>query len=142
MALKLGVDAAIAAADAVVDLIDTGTPASTLVIYDGSEPADPSVAVGAQVALVTFDLNDPAFGAAVDTVGGGQATADVTGLAVQADASGTAAWFRIIDGNGRVILQGNVTDTTGGGDLKVSSTSIVAGIEVSVISLTYTQPKA
>jgi len=140
MALKLGVDAAIAASNAVVDLIDTGAPASTLIVYDGTEPADPSVAVGAQVALVTFELPDPAFGAAVDSVGGGIATANAV-TAVAADASGTAAWFRIIDGDARVILQGSVTDTGGAGDLKVSSTSIVSGIEVSVISLTYTQPK-
>lgn len=141
MALKLGVDAAIAAADAVVDLIDTGTPASKLVIYDGTEPATPATAIGAQVTLVSFDLPDPAFGAAADSVNGGQATANPV-TPVNAVASGTAAWFRVIDGNGRVILQGNVTDTTGAGDLKVSSTSIVSGIEVSVISLTYAQPKA
>ena len=141
MALKLGVDAAIAAANAVVDLIDAGTPDSQLVIYDGAEPADPSVALGAQVALVTFLLVEPCFGDAVDTLGGGMATANLP-PAVAAAASGTAAWFRLIDGNGRVILQGSVTDTGGNGDLKVSSTSIVSGIEVSVISLTYTQPKA
>ncbi|MDW9491679.1 hypothetical protein [Sinorhizobium meliloti] len=141
MALKLGVAAAIAAADAVVDRIDLGASASTIVIYDGTEPATPATAIGAQVALVTFNLPDPAFGAAVDTVGGGQATANPV-TSVAAAASGTASWFRIINGDGTVELQGSVTDTGGNGDLKVSSTSIVAGIEVSVISLTYTQPKS
>lgn len=141
MALKLGVATAIAAANAAVDLVDGGTPASTLVIYDGTEPADPSVAITTEVALVTFELPDPAFGDAADTAGGGQATANAV-TSVVADADGTATWFRIIDGDDNVIMQGAVTDTSGSGDLKVSSTSIVTGIEVSVISLTYTQPKA
>jgi hypothetical protein len=141
MALKLGVAAAIAAADAVADLVDVGTPASKLIVYDGTEPATPATAVGSQVALVTFDLLDPCFAGAVDTVGGGQAVANIP-PAVNAAASGTASWFRINDGNGLCILQGNVTDTAGNGDLKVSSTSIVSGIEVSIISLTYTQPKS
>jgi len=141
MALKLGALAAQASADAVVDFIDTGTPASRLVIYDGAEPASPAAAVGSQNTLVSFELPDPAFGSAIDTVGGGQATAQPV-AAVTAAATGTASWFRILNGDNVVVLQGSVTDTTGTGDLKVSSTSIVAGIEVSVISLTYTQPKS
>lgn len=141
MVLKLSVATAIASANAAVDLIDIGTPDSKLVIYDGTEPATPATAVTTQVALVTFLLPDPAFGDAVDTTGGGTATANAVSP-VTAVASGTASWFRILDGDGLPTLQGQVTDTTGTGDLKVSSTSIVSGIEVSVISLTYTQPKS
>lgn len=140
MALKLGIATAIAAADAAVDLIDIGAAASRLIIYDGTEPAAPATAITTQVALVTFNLPDPAFGVAVDTTQGGTATANAVSP-VAAAASGTATWFRILDGNNVVILQGDVTDTAGSGNLKVSSTSIVSGIEVSVISLTYTQPK-
>jgi len=140
MALKLSAAAAVAAANAVVDLIDTGTPASNLIIYSGTEPAGPADAITTQTELVVFDLPDPAFGNAVDTVPGGTATAAAV-TAVAAALTGTASWFRIVDGDDLVVLQGSVTDTAGGGDLKVSSTSIVAGIEVSVISLTYTQPK-
>lgn len=140
MSLKLGAIAAIAAADAVVDLIDQGAAPATLIVYDGAEPADASVAVSTQIALVEFDLPDPLFGNAADTGIGGQAVANPVDP-VTAGNSGTASWFRITNGNGVVILQGSVTDTIGNGDCKISSTSIVSGIEVSVISLSYTQPK-
>lgn len=140
MALKLAAAAAIAAADAVVDLIDLGA-AGQLIIYSGSEPATPETAIGAQTPLVTFDLPDPAFGAATDTVNGGAATMNAV-TPVDAAATGTATFFRILDGNGDALIQGSVTDTSGNGDLKVSSTSIVSGIEVTIVSLVYAHPKA
>lgn len=141
MALKLAAAVAMAAADAAVLTIDAGASASTLVVYDKTEPAAVTTAITDQVALVTFALPDPAFGASTDGAGGATATANAIS-SVTAAADGTASWFRIIDGNGVVKMQGSVTDTTGNGDLKVSSTSIVAGIEVSVISLTITMPKS
>lgn len=140
MALKLAAVAAIAAANAVVDLIDAGA-AGNLIIYSGAEPATPETAIGAQVPLVNFELPDPAFGAASDTVNGGAATLNAV-TPVDAIATGTATFFRILDGNDVVLLQGTVTDTAGNGDLKVSSTSIVDGIEVTIVSLVYAQPKA
>lgn len=140
MTLKLAAAVAMAAADAAVATIDAGTPASTLVIYNNAEPAAITTAITDQTALVTFELPDPAFGASVDGAGGATATANAI-ASVTASASGTASWFRIIDGNGVAKMQGSVTDTTGNGDLKVSSTAIVSGIEVSVISLTATMPK-
>lgn len=141
MALKLGVETALASANAVATVIDGGTAASTLVVYDGTEPADPSVAIDTQVALVTFELADPAFAVAVDDPIGGLIVANPV-TPVEAAAAGTATWFRIFDGDGVALLQGSVSEAAGTGDVKISSTSIVSGVEVSVLYLNYYQPKA
>ena len=141
MALKLAAAAAIAQADALVALIDAAATAGKVVIYDGARPATPDTAVTTQNPLATFEMGDPAFGGAVDTTGGGQATANAI-ASVNADASGTASWYRVYDGDDNPIWDGDVTDTAGAGDMKVSSTTVVSGIEVSVVSFTFTQPKA
>lgn len=139
MAIKLGVDTAIAAADAAMGLVNV-VGAGTLVVYSGTEPADPAEAITDQVALVVFTLPTPAFLPAVDAVSGGRAVMDAV-TPVSALEDGDAAWFRLIDGNDRVILQGSVSAPLGGGDLTISSAEIITGIEVSVVSLSYVQPK-
>ena len=139
MTLKISGDSAIAAAQAVLDLIDAGTGDTVLNIYGGVEPADPSV-VTAEVVLVSFTLPRPAFDTPFDEPTGAVATAK-TVPAEAAAATGTATWFRFINGDGEAKLQGSVSNNAGTGDLKISSTSIISGIEVSVDSLTYTQPK-
>lgn len=140
MALKFADNAAIAAANAIVDGLDTGAGAGSVEIYDGTRPANPSVAVGAQVKLVDFVLPEPAFGDAVAVTGGARATAnDIDPVA--AAATGTATWFRAFDGDGNAWFDGDVTDTGGAGDMKVTSTAIQATVEVSIVSFTFTQPK-
>ena len=140
MAIKLGVDTAIAAADAAMGLVNV-VGAGTLVVYSGTEPADPAEAITDQVALVVFTLPIPVFLPAVDAVSGGRAVMDAV-TPVSALEDGDAAWFRLIDGNDRVILQGSVSAPLGGGDLTISSVSLVQNIEVSVVSFAYVQPKS
>jgi hypothetical protein len=127
--------AASAAADAVVDLCDAGAGAASLRIYDGSVPATADTAISTQVLLAQLAMSDPAFGAASN----GVATASAISDDASADATGTATFFRILDSNGTVIIQGTVGTATS--DLVLNTTSIVAGATVSVTSLTYTQPK-
>lgn len=141
MSLKFAAAVAVALANQITTLIDAGASTSNLVIYDGAEPTDGDTALGAQTALVTFALPDPSFGAASDSAGGGKITANAIDP-VNAAADGTATWFRIYDGDGNTRLQGSVSDTIGDGDLKLSATNIVTGVEVSVVSLIYTQRKA
>ncbi|MDQ0317733.1 hypothetical protein [Amorphus orientalis] len=141
MTVSIAAAAAMAACDAINGFIDAGASAGTLVIYEGTRPASVATAIGAQTALVTLTLGDPAFAAAVDTTAGGHATANPVDP-VQAGASGTAQFFRIFDGDGDAVIDGDVTDTAGNGDLKLSSTAVVAGIDVTVVSLTTTMPKS
>jgi len=140
MALKFANSVAIAACDTIVDAIDAGASVSTMVIYDGTRPANPGVAVGAQVALATLNLPDPCFGNA-SAVSGGAAASGNAITEVNASASGTATWFRVYDGNGAAHHDGDVSGTGGSGDAKLSNTALVSGVGVSVVSMTYTQPK-
>lgn len=140
MVLKISNAAAILAAEAVAGLVDVGTSASTLVIYGGAAPADADTAIGAQPVLVSFDLPDPAFGPGADTNPGGTVTLNAV-TPVQASATGTATFFRIYNGDDDCVSQGSVTDTTGNGDLKISSTSVISGIDVTVVSGTITMPE-
>ena len=132
--------AAIAMCDAIVDRLDAGAGAGKLRIYSGSQPANPDVAVGAQVLLVEFALGDPAFGAAADANPGGRATANAI-ADVAAAVTGTASWFRALDSNNVAILDGDVTATGGGGDLTLNSVSIVEAVNQSITSWTVTQPE-
>lgn len=141
MAVSISNAAAMAAVVAFTTFADAGVPASKLRIYGGAVPALADVALGAQALLVDFTLAAPSFGAPTDLNPGALATANAI-ASVVASATGTATFFRIINGDGTVAMQGSVTDTAGNGDLKLSSTAIITGIDVTVVSLTVTQPEA
>lgn len=132
---KLTNAAASAAADAVVDLCDAGAGAATLRIYDGTVPATADTALSGNTLLAQLTMSDPAFGAAAN----GVATASAITSDSAADATGTASFFRILDSNGTVVIQGLVGTT--GCDLNLNTVSLVAGATVGVSSLTYTHPK-
>ena len=140
MSIRIASAAAIAACNAINALVDGGSAGGKLNIYAGSRPATVDTAVSGQTLLVSFTLGDPSFGAATDVTDGGQATANSI-AAVQAAATGTATWFRVFDSDNAPIFDGDVTNTAGSGDLKLSSVSIVSGIDVSVVSLTTKMPK-
>ena len=140
MPIKLAAATAVAMSNAAVQTIDGGPAAGKLRIYSGAPPANPDVAATGTM-LVEFTLGDPAFAGATNTVAGGTATGN-TVAPVPATATGTAGWFRIVDSTNAAVLDGDVTDTTGTGSLKVSSTAIIAAIDVSIVSMSFTQPKA
>jgi hypothetical protein len=126
--------AASAAADAVVDRIDTGG-AGTIKIYTGTIPTDADTALGAQTLLATLTFSATAFGSASN----GVATANSITSDTSADATGTAAWARIANGAGTT--QMDVTVGTSGEDINFNTVSFVSGATVAITSLTYTQPK-
>jgi len=121
--------------DAIVDSLDAGSGAGTIQIRSGTRPADPATtATGTLLATVT--CIDPAFGAASSGVA---TIADPAG--VTAAATGTASWFRALDSNNAACFDGSVTATGGGGDLTLSSTSVVSGTTVDVTGGTITVPQ-
>jgi hypothetical protein len=135
--------AAIAACNAIVDLLDAGAGAGKLRIYDNTspgKPANPDVAITTQVLLVEFTLGDPAFGDGADSNPGGRATANAI-ADVAAGATGTAAWCRAVDSNGLAVIDGDVSATGGGGDCQLNSVSIVEAVNQSVTSWTITMPE-
>lgn len=141
MAIKVSAAVAILMAAAAAGAVDAGAAGGKLTIYGGAQPASPDTAVGAQPVLVEFTLGDPAFAGPVDGGAGATATGNPVDP-VPATATGTATWFRITDSDGDAVIDGDVTDTAGSGSLKVSSTSIIEDIDVSIVSMTFTMPKA
>ncbi len=106
-------------ADAVVDLLDAGAGAGTLVFQ---------TAATAEVATCTF--SDPAFGSAV----AGVATAN----AITDDSSatgGTTDRFVAQDSDSNSVFLGSVG--TSGADINLSSVVIAASDSVGISSLTY-----
>jgi hypothetical protein len=124
-----------AACDAVVDLVDAGTPPGLLKIYQngGANPADVNAALGGATLLATLTMSNPAFGAAAN----GVATAGAITSDTSADATGTAHFARITNAAGTAIIQMEIG--TSGSDLNLSSTAITIGGTVAVSAYTYTQ---
>lgn len=136
---RISTTAAIAGLDAIVDEIDAGPAAGVIEIRTGSAPATCETADSGTL-LAALTCSDPAFGAASD--GTNQATASASSITddSSADATGTAAHFRIKTSTGTVVMQGDVS--TSGADLNFDSTSFVAGGVVAISSLSATLPEA
>lgn len=132
-----------AACDAVVDRLDLGSGAALLRIYSGTVPTDADTALGAQVLLAELVMSDPAFGAAADIAPGARATASAIADDSSANATGTAAFFRVYQSDGTTCeMQGSVTATGGGGQLEINTVSIVSGALVQVTAFTVTMPES
>lgn len=111
-----------AACDGIVDLIDAGAGAGTLVFETSGD---------VEVATLTF--SDPAFGAA--------ATGVATASPITADSSatgGTVAQASAYDSNSAKVIE--FTVATSGADINISSTAVTATESVSCDPLTVTMP--
>jgi len=118
------------AADAVCARANNGT----LRIYGGTPPANAGVALSGNTLLANLGMSATAFGPASN----GTATANAITADASADASGAATFFRVMESDGStVVFQGTVG--TSGAELNLSDVNIVAGGNVSVSALTYTQ---
>ena len=130
---KLCTQAVNAACDAIVDLANSGI----LRIYDGTQPATADTAIDAQTVLAELTMGATAFGAAAE----GVATAEAITKDSTANATGTAAWFRLWQANGTdELFDGSVG--TSGCDLNLNSVAIQENAEVEISSFTFTVPKA
>jgi len=109
--------------DALVDLVDSGGT-GTIAIYTAS--------FGTLLATLTFSAT--AFGAASS----GVATAATITDDSSADATGTAAVCRVINGSAATVWEGTVG--TSGEDLNLNTVSIATADVVSISSMTVTMP--
>ena len=133
MALSLAVVRKNYQVDNFVDLFDGGN----LTIYNGAVPADADTALSGQTVLAQVDpLPTPAFGAAAS----GTASKSGTWQDASADATGTATFFRAFDSGASILCQGTITATGGGGDMELSTTSLVAAQVFTVTAFSVTQP--
>ena len=120
-----------------LDAIETTIGATAVLkIRSGSVPADCATADTGTV-LATLTLPSDWMAAA----SGGSKAKSGTWQDTSADATGTAAHFRIYDSGGTVCgLQGTVG--VGSGDLQVDSVSFIAGQSFSITGFTITDGNA
>lgn len=119
--------------DALVDLIDAGSPPGTLVIRTGTAPTNTTDAdTGTLLATLTFSAT--AFGAGSS----GVATAASITSDSSVDNTGTAGYFRIKNAAGTVIAQG--TCGVSGADINFDSVSFIAAGTCAITSLVLTMP--
>lgn len=123
-----------AMADAAVDLIDAGAGAGTIEVRTGLQPANPAASATGTL-LLTFTLNDPAFGSAST---GACALSVSPTISATGVAPGTAGWFRVFDSNSNPIFDGACG--TSGSQLNLSTTTVSVGLTVTITSGTFTQP--
>jgi hypothetical protein len=114
--------------------IDAGT-AAVIEIYTGSQPTDADTAIGAQTKLATLTMSGTAFGAVSDANPGAIMTAAAITPDASADATGTAAWFRMLTQvGGTVIMDGSIA--VAGADMNFSTVSFTAGSQIEISSMT------
>lgn len=118
-----------------LDAIETAISTSAVLkIRSGAAPAAITDA-DAGTVLATLTLPSDWMAAAS---GGSKAKAG-TWEDASADATGTAAHFRIYASNGTTQhIQGTITATGGGGDMTLDNTSIASGQTVTITSFTIT----
>lgn len=129
----------VAARNAMLDAIETtGGTSVILTIRTGAPPANCATANSGTV-LATINCPSDWMGAASAGVKSKSGTWQDT----SADASGTAAHFRIHDSGGtNCLIQGTVTATGGGGDMTVDNTSFAAAQNFTVTAFDLTGPNA
>ena len=129
MAFQFSTTARNAALDAIETAIGTS---AVLKIRTGTVPADCGTADAGSV-LATLTLPSDWLAAA----SGGSKSKSGTWEDASADATGTAAHFRIYASDGTTVhMQGTITATGGGGDMTVDNTSIASAQQVTITSFT------
>lgn len=144
MTLSLKASVAMAACNSIVAQADIGTtnPTAKFVIYKGTMPANVEAALGGALPLVEMPMATPAFKPAVDNTVDGFADAVANPVAeVAATGDGTATFYRLFNRDNVAIWQGTVTEPNLGGDMELSSLTVIAGINVVVQSFTIRMPK-
>jgi hypothetical protein len=121
--------------DAIESTIGTS---AILRIRTGAAPAD---CAAADTGTVLAELTLPSDWMAA--AGSGSKAKSGTWEDTSADATGTAAHFRIYDSAGTTChLQGTVTITSGGGDMEVDNTSFATGQSFTVTAFALTDANA
>lgn len=121
--------------NAMLDAIETAVGATAVLkIRTGAAPANVATADSGTV-LATLTLPADWMAAASS----GSKSKSGTWEDTSADATGTAAHFRVYASDGTTAhMQGTVTATGGGGDMTLDNTSITSGQVVTITSFTLT----
>jgi len=115
--------------DAIRAAVDAGAGAGLLRIYSGTKPAKGGIPAGTLLAELT--CADPCGSSS-----SGVLTFTTPFSDTSANATGTAAFFYLVDSTGTFVCDGDCG--TSGSDLNLTTLSIVSGQPVQVTSLTIT----
>ena len=138
LTLQLTYNVAAAMLAALDNAIDAGT-AAIIEIRTGAQPGPDNAATGTLLATLTMSAD--AFGAVTDQSPGARITANAISGDSSADATGTAAHFRLLtQAGGTPILEGSVG--TSGCDMNFNTVSFTAGSQVDITALTVDMPEA
>lgn len=134
--------AAIAGLNATLALLNAGSGAGKIKIFTGSMPANVETA-DTGTLLATLPLSATAFPTAVTNASprGAKATANAITSDTDADATGTAGYWRAYPGTDtttNAVIQGNCG--TASADMILNTTSITIHSTVSCSAWTVTQP--
>lgn len=135
----MAIQHSVAVRNAKLDAIETAIGVSAIMkIRTGAAPATCATADSGTV-LATLNLPSDWMSAA----SGGTKAKLGTWQDASADATGTAAHYRIYASDGTTCHeQGTVTATGGGGDLQLDNTSIATGQTVTITAYTLTEGNA
>lgn len=112
--------------NAVVNFLAIGTENASVRIYGGVRPAFGAAPSGD--LLATIALVEP-----IGNVEDGLLTITSTGEAL-IETSGEAVWARIVNGNGALAWDCDVSDLNGTGELRLPSTTLYAGGYTRIVS--------
>lgn len=123
-------------ADLIRNGIDGGSGDGYLRVYSGTRPATGG-ALGGAVLLAEFRFADPS----APNASGGVSTFNGLDPETSAPASGTPSWGRILDSDETFLLDIDVHGPSGsGGELVLTTDTLVAGQTVTVSTFTLTAP--
>ena len=114
---KTSVNARLAMIQAFAEFMDNGSQSATVIFYEGTQPANTSVAADSNNALVTLVFPEPCIKETTATYVEFHPTD--TGNVIK---SGTATWARIYNGAGEV-----AADLTVGTDISLANTNLALG---------------
>jgi len=126
MTMTYSVAAKNARAQALASAIDAGASSGSLAIYTGSAPANVG-AITDQALLVTLILPEPC---SVGVASGILTLASIPEQMVQA--TGQAAWARLLDGDGNPLADMTVGVTGSGADIELPTVDLIQGSYVRI----------
>lgn len=123
----------------IANAVDAGAGAGVLRFYTAPRPAT-GAAISTQTLLAEVTLNDPAFAAAA----AGQIVLDNSPQPEDPsiNATGTAAWARLVDSVGTFIGDATVGATGSGADIELDSVDLALGGTLRITSGTFTDGNA
>lgn len=120
-----------AEADAVCKLLDGGY----LDLYNGTQPATADSPLNGQVRLARLTFGSPAFAPSFNGVAKSMSIRSDE----EAEANGTATWFRAVSADGHNVFDGSVGTTDA--DLMLNTVNVKQNAIVTISAMTYTATK-